>query len=363
MRGRLRPLALLLAGVWLGGVLATAAARASSSPRARFAPSTTSRDARRPSRAATSRPASTLPSLRRRGRPHDAAAQRVLERLHGAIEANRRFAADASHELRTPLTAIAGEVDVTLKRDRPAAEYRETLGLVRDHLRQMTELTENLMVLVRAQERAGERRVQEVPLAPPDRVGASTRAQGRRRRGASRSPAAGSPTPMLYGDARLYARVFDNLLANAVAVQPRRRVGCASRRSAWRPASATGRQTASSCASSTPGRHSPGGVGAHLRAVPPPRLVTTAADGRRRPRPVDLPRGRHALRRHDSRGRARLHDGTTFEIELPGRRETPAARRRPGPRAAGRRSGRRDRGAGGSRRMIGGTAPPARPAR
>ena len=46
----------------------------------------------------------------------------MLERLDGAIQANRRFAADASHELRSPLTAMAGEIDVTLKRDRTAAD-------------------------------------------------------------------------------------------------------------------------------------------------------------------------------------------------------------------------------------------------
>ena len=32
------------------------------------------------------------------------AAERMLERLHGSAEANRRFAADASHELRSPLS-------------------------------------------------------------------------------------------------------------------------------------------------------------------------------------------------------------------------------------------------------------------
>ena len=42
----------------------------------------------------------------------------MLERLQGALEANRRFAASASHELRTPLAAIQGEVEVALRRER-----------------------------------------------------------------------------------------------------------------------------------------------------------------------------------------------------------------------------------------------------
>ena len=139
----------------------------------------------------------------------------VLERLHGAIETNRHFAGDASHELRTPLTALQGEVDVALKRDRPAAEYRETLEVVRDGLRHMTEITENLMVLVRAQERSSERRVEEVALGPLI-ASAIGRAQVIAAPRGTVVPAAGLDDLILYGDARLYARVFDNLLANAV---------------------------------------------------------------------------------------------------------------------------------------------------
>lgn len=139
----------------------------------------------------------------------------MLERLHGAIEANRHFAADASHELRTPLTVIAGEVDVTLKRERSPAEYREALALVRDQLRQMTELTENLMVLVRTQERAGERLMHEVPL-----LGLVEAAIGRLRPSADARgitiTTGGCIDVLVYGDERLYARVVDNLIANAV---------------------------------------------------------------------------------------------------------------------------------------------------
>ena len=48
----------------------------------------------------------------------------MLERLHGAVDANRRFAADASHELRGPLTAMAGELDV----DAAAPAHRRGLS-------------------------------------------------------------------------------------------------------------------------------------------------------------------------------------------------------------------------------------------
>ena len=91
---------------------------------------------------------------------------RMLDRLHGALEANRRFAADASHELRGPLTAVLGEIDVTLKRDRQPAEYRDALARLRERLQVMSRLTEDLMLLVRAQENrspvVGEVRVVEL---------------------------------------------------------------------------------------------------------------------------------------------------------------------------------------------------------
>ncbi|MES1256396.1 MAG: ATP-binding protein [Acidobacteriota bacterium] len=139
---------------------------------------------------------------------------RMLDRLHGAIEANRRFAADASHELRGPLTAALGEIDVTLKRDRTSAEYREVLTLLRERLQVMGSLTEDLMLLVRAQEGSrpavGEVRVAELlgrvmaraaDLATTSRIAIEMHAP---------------PDLVVYADAGLLEHVFDNLLQNAI---------------------------------------------------------------------------------------------------------------------------------------------------
>lgn len=67
-------------------------------------------------------------------------------------QARRRqleFTSDASHELRTPLSVIEAEVDVALARDRPAADYRETLGRVRDESGRLRRIVENLLWLGR----------------------------------------------------------------------------------------------------------------------------------------------------------------------------------------------------------------------
>ncbi len=138
----------------------------------------------------------------------------MIERLFQALDANRRFAAHASHELRSPLAAVLGEVEVVLKRPRTVEEYRQSLGRVHERLQQLAGLTEDLMLLVRAQERkAGV--VSEVPVrAAVDRVvsGLVSLASEQQVRIDVSVPA----DLVAYGDPRLLERVFDNLVRNAV---------------------------------------------------------------------------------------------------------------------------------------------------
>lgn len=73
----------------------------------------------------------------------------MLDRLDDAFKVQRQFTADAGHELRAPLTVLRGDLDVTLKRERTAAEYRETLERCREEVLRLSRLAEDLLVLAR----------------------------------------------------------------------------------------------------------------------------------------------------------------------------------------------------------------------
>jgi heavy metal sensor kinase len=74
----------------------------------------------------------------------------LLDRLQESFERQRRFSGDASHQLRTPLAAILGQIEVAMRRQRPADEYQRVLATVHqkaDHLRRIVDA---LLFLTRA---------------------------------------------------------------------------------------------------------------------------------------------------------------------------------------------------------------------
>jgi heavy metal sensor kinase len=74
----------------------------------------------------------------------------MLARLHESFDRQTRFTADASHELRTPLSVIAGNVELALKRPRPAEEYQDLLRDIGEAAERMTSTVEGLLTLARA---------------------------------------------------------------------------------------------------------------------------------------------------------------------------------------------------------------------
>jgi heavy metal sensor kinase len=73
----------------------------------------------------------------------------LLDRLQISFQRQQRFTAEASHQLRTPLAAMLGQVDVALRRDRSADEYRRALQSVQRQAEQLKQIIEMLLFLAR----------------------------------------------------------------------------------------------------------------------------------------------------------------------------------------------------------------------
>ena len=73
----------------------------------------------------------------------------TFARLDAAFARQQQFTADASHELRTPVSVILTQTQLALGRERPAAEYRDTLEACQRAAQRMRRLIESLLELAR----------------------------------------------------------------------------------------------------------------------------------------------------------------------------------------------------------------------
>lgn len=71
----------------------------------------------------------------------------MIERLEKSFSHIKQFSADVSHELKTPLTVINGEIDVCLKKERDAAEYAETLKILKEQNGKLSKIIDDLLLL------------------------------------------------------------------------------------------------------------------------------------------------------------------------------------------------------------------------
>lgn len=78
----------------------------------------------------------------------------MLDRLEAALEHERRFVADASHELRTPLALLKTELELAQRSARSREELEEAIRSAADETDRLAQLSEDLLVLARADEHA-----------------------------------------------------------------------------------------------------------------------------------------------------------------------------------------------------------------
>ncbi|HEY6954521.1 MAG TPA: HAMP domain-containing sensor histidine kinase [Flavisolibacter sp.] len=79
----------------------------------------------------------------------------LLNRLQESFDMQRRFISNASHELSTPLTAILSQLEVNLKRERSADEYRNVLQSIYQDVQHLAKLTQTLLEFAKASGNTG----------------------------------------------------------------------------------------------------------------------------------------------------------------------------------------------------------------
>jgi heavy metal sensor kinase len=154
IRSTLRQLAAALAGISAGVLIAAllagrAVCRRALRPVTRMAAAARDMDADDPTGRLPADP--TGDELEDLGRAFNG----LLDRLRESLEQQRRFTAEASHQLRTPLAAMLGQVEVALRRDRPAEDYRRALESVGAEADRLRRLVEALLFLARSDAEAG----------------------------------------------------------------------------------------------------------------------------------------------------------------------------------------------------------------
>ncbi len=159
-----------------------------------------------------------------------AVLNRMLDRIDGAFEAHKRFIADASHELRSPIAALRGHLEVSRRRERSQAEYREAIDVGLDEVLRLQALAEDLLTLARRDAGVLQPRIR--PLALDELVGdvaASYRALAEAREIEVKIDLV--TNVVAAGDSDLLRRLVRNLLDNAIKHTPRGgevwlRIGC-----------------------------------------------------------------------------------------------------------------------------------------
>jgi two-component system OmpR family sensor kinase len=88
----------------------------------------------------------------------------MISRLEHSVLQIKQFSIDASHDLKTPLTVIRGEIDIALRKNRPATEYIKTLTSVREEANKLERIIDNLLFLSRIDSRDYQRSFEKIHL-------------------------------------------------------------------------------------------------------------------------------------------------------------------------------------------------------
>jgi two-component system heavy metal sensor histidine kinase CusS len=149
--------------------------------------------------------------------PLAAAFDAMLHRLEESFTRLSQFSGDLAHELRTPVANILGATQVALTRERSPAEYREVLETTATECERLSNISQNLLFLARADAAREEiKRTRFDARAAVEKILTFYRTVADDRRIALRCSGEGQ----IEGDPLLFERAISNLVENALRFTP-----------------------------------------------------------------------------------------------------------------------------------------------
>lgn len=144
---------------------------------------------------------------------------RLLDQVAEHVDRQEQFVADAAHELRSPLAATQSTLEVAISQDRPAAEYRETLGEVLEETRHLSRLANDLLMLAEIGSQDQGVVTEPVDLATIAQQSAAMFAGVAEEQGLDIT-VVGGDLPAIHSSAAAIRQVLGNLLDNAIRFTP-----------------------------------------------------------------------------------------------------------------------------------------------
>ena len=152
-------------------------------------------------------------------RPFIRALNDMLDRLDSFLQKQKQFTSDAAHELRTPLTGAKSTLQAAQIHRRQPDEYKQAIGDALEDLARMERLIEQLLTLARMDEVNAHSAVNQAYLNTLLRELVETYDK-KARQASGRVVLAGSSAVAVRGDMEELARLFNNVIDNAVRYGP-----------------------------------------------------------------------------------------------------------------------------------------------